>query len=465
MLKRIYIGFLAPCFAFVQISTWTGVAGSQTLLDALGSAYATNPGLLAQRAALRSVDEGVPQAMGNWRPTVELSGDIEREFTRNNLQVVEGQKDQIKTPRNVQLLVTQPLFRGFRTSSEVKQAENNVMSTRASLIGAEQNILLSAATEYLTVRQNQVVVELNIKNEQVLKRQLEATQDRFRVGEITRTDVSQAEARLAGATATRIKSEGDLIISQASYVNVIGVLPGKLRQAKVLSGLPGTLKEAKEIAFTYHPNIVVSKLAMISAQENVKIKRGALYPTLNVVGTVKRDWELANNDSQLTTGEVKLDLTVPLYQKGTVSSGLRVAKIDAGKSRIDHEDVRRTVSQNVEKAWESLKSAQAQIKSFRAQINAAQIALEGVEREASVGSRTVLDVLDAEQELLDAKVSLIGAQRDEVVASFQLKEATGQLTAKNLGLSVKLHDPTKYYDKVRSKIFGFDPPLIGSEVK
>ena len=428
-------------------------ANSQTLAEALASAYSTNPGLLAQRADLKSVDEGVPAALGNWRPNVELSGDIEREFNRNNTRLTEGEKDQIRSARNVQLLVTQPLFRGFRTVAEVNQAENNVLSKRAALIGAEQDLLLNAATKFLTVMENQAVLDLNVRNEEVLRRQLEATVDRFRVGEITRTDVSQAEARLAGTTAARLKSLGDLKISKAGYVNVIGEAPGKLITPKALSDLPKNLEEAKELAGKEHPDIISANLTSRTAQENVKVKRGELYPTLNIVGTLKRDWESVNNDSQVSTGEVRLDLTVPLYQKGTVISGLRKAKIDAGKSKIDLENTRRTVLENVENAWESLKSARAQIKSFKAQILAAEIALEGVQREASVGSRTVLDVLDAEQELLDARVSLVGAQRDEVVASFQLKEATGQLTAKNLELPVTLFDPTSYYNKVRDKIF------------
>ena len=223
-----------------------------------------------------------------------------------------------------------------------------------------------------------------------------------------------------------------------------------------------TLKKAKELASEQHPDIVSAVLNSKSALETVIEKRGELYPTLNMVGTLKRDWESVNNDSQVTVGEVKLDLTVPLYQKGTVFSGLRKAKIDAGKSRFDLENTRRTVSENVENAWESLKAAKAQIKSFQAQVKAAEIALEGVQREATVGSRTVLDVLDAEQELLDARVSLVGAKRDEIVASFQLMEATGQLTAKNLGLLVELFDPTFYYKKVRNKLFGPGPPDTGT---
>ena len=453
MKKRLSTNWVLAGLFCVHTSWLIQPANSQTLAEALASAYSTNPGLLAQRADLKSVDEGVPAALGNWRPNVELSGDIEREFNRNNTRVTEGEKDQIRSARNVQLLVTQPLFRGFRTVAEVNQAENNVLSKRAALIGAEQDLLLNAATKFLTVMENQAVLDLNVRNEEVLRRQLEATVDRFRVGEITRTDVSQAEARLAGTTAARLKSQGDLKISKAGYVNVIGEAPGKLITPKALSDLPKNLEEAKELAGKEHPDIISANLTSRTAQENVKVKRGELYPTLNMVGTLKRDWESVNNDSQVSSGEVRLDLTVPLYQKGTVISGLRKAKIDAGKSKIDLENTRRTVLENVENAWESLKSARAQIKSFKAQIIAAEIALEGVQREASVGSRTVLDVLDAEQELLDARVSLVGAQRDEVVASFQLKEATGQLTAKNLELPVTFFDPTNYYNKVRDIIF------------
>ena len=453
MKKRLSTNWVLAGLFCVHTSCLIQPANSQTLAEALASAYSTNPGFLAQRADLKSVDEGVPAALGNWRPKVELSGDIEREFNRNNTRLTEGEKDQIRSARNVQLLVTQPLFRGFRTVAEVNQAENNVLSKRAALIGAEQDLLLNAATKFLTVMENQAVLDLNVRNEEVLRRQLEATVDRFRVGEITRTDVSQAEARLAGTTAARLKSLGDLKISKAGYVNVIGEAPGKLITPKALSDLPKNLEEAKELAGKEHPDIISANLTSRTAQENVKVKRGELYPTLNMVGTLKRDWESVNNDSQVSTGEVRLDLTVPLYQKGTVISGLRKAKIDAGKSKIDLENTRRTVLENVENAWESLKSTRAQIKSFKAQILAAEIALEGVQREASVGSRTVLDVLDAEQELLDARVSLVGAQRDEVVASFQLKEATGQLTAKNLELPVTLFDPTSYYNKVRDKIF------------
>ena len=416
---------------------------AETLKEALAKAYSTNPSLLAQQSQLRAVDETVSQALSNWRPNVTLSGDIEREYTRLNTRT--ANRDQVRTPRNSTLVVTQPLFRGFRTINGLSRAEANVQAQRATLRGFEQSLLLQAATAYMAVVRDEAVLELNKNNEQVLRRQLEATQDRFRVGEITRTDVSQAEARVSGAMADRIQAEGALQISKSSYVNVIGQPPGQLTSPKSLEALPKSLEEAKGIAKKGHPDIISAQFREQAAREAVKIKRGELYPTLNAVGTASRAWESSTNDSQLTTGEVRLDLSIPLYQKGTVYSELREAKVAAGRSRLDLEDARRTVLANVSSAWETLTSTRARIKSFEAQIKAADIALEGVQREASVGSRTVLDVLDAEQELLDAKVSLVRAQRDEVVASFQLKEAVGQLTAENLSLQVDLFDPDAYY--------------------
>ena len=416
---------------------------AETLTEALARAYSTNPSLLAQRSQLRAVDETVSQALSNWRPNVTLSGDIEREYTRLNTRT--ANRDQVRTPRNSTLVVTQPLFRGFRTINGQSRAEANVRAQRATLRGFEQNLLLQATTAYMAVVRDEAVLELNKNNEQVLRRQLEATQDRFRVGEITRTDVSQAEARVSGAMADRIQAEGALQISKSTYVNVIGEPPGQLISPKSLEDLPTSLEEAQGIAKKGHPDIISAQFREKSAREAVKIKRGELYPTLNAVGTASRAWESSTNDSQLTTGEVRLDLSIPLYQKGTVYSELREAKVAAGRSRLELEDARRTVLANVSGAWETLASTRARIKSFEAQIKAADIALEGVQREASVGSRTVLDVLDAEQELLDAKVSLVRAKRDEVVASFQLKEAVGQLTAENLSLQVDLFDPDAYY--------------------
>lgn len=438
--------FVATCFQAKPVH-------GQTLNEALAAAYMNNPELLSERAKTRASDESVPQALANWRPKVELSGEMTRAYSHLNTRAAD--RDQMRTPRNASLDVTQPLFRGFRTVAGVDKAENDVLAQRAALLAKEQDILLSAVTAYTSVVRDQAVVNLNIGNEQVLRRQLEATQDRFRVGEITRTDVSQAEARLAGSTADRIQAEGNLEKSRANYVNIIGEAPKKLSQPSAVNELPASLNDSVQAALANHPDIVSKKFSEKAALDSIKSVRGELLPTLNLVGTVNRFWESSTNDSQLTNGSVKLDLTVPLYQKGSVMSRLREAKQDAGQSRIDLEDQRRDTTESVTKAWQSLQTTRARIKSIAAQIKAAEIALEGVQREAEVGSRTVLDVLDAEQELLDAKVNLVSAERDEVVASFELKEAIGGLTAKKMNLAVDYYDATRHYNEVRGKWYGY----------
>ncbi|MDP6426462.1 MAG: TolC family outer membrane protein [Rhodospirillales bacterium] len=432
-------------------------AGAQSLEEALAAAYTNNPELLAQRAEQRAVDEGVPQALANWRPKVTLSGDLARTHTHLNTRTTTN-RDQMRSPRSADLVVTQPLFRGLRTAAGVAEAENDVLSQRAKVIAKEQDVLLAAATAYMGVVRDQAVLQLNINNEQVLRRQLEATRDRFRVGEITRTDVSQAEARLAGATADRIAAEGNLDTSRAEYQNVVGEAPRNLIQPAAPTDLPDNLEAALAAARTRHPDVVSAEFNVRSANDNIKSVRGELLPSLEVVGTLSRAWESSTNDSQVTTGSVKLDLTVPIYQKGSVYSRLREAKIDAGKSRLTLDDARRDQIQAAADAWETLQAAKARIQSFNAQIKASEIALEGVQREATVGSRTVLDVLDAEQELLDAKVNLVRAQRDEVVAAFELKETAGILTSRDMKLPVQHYDPADYYNQIRMKLFGGDLP-------
>jgi len=432
------------------------LVSAQTLAEAMAAAYNNNPELLAQRAEQRAADEGVPQALANWRPNVTLSGDFARTYTHLNTR--QANRDQIRSPYSTGLVVTQPLFRGLRTTAGVNQAENDVLSQRANVIAKEQDVLLGVATAYVGVVRDQAVLNLNINNEQVLRRQLEAAQDRFRVGEITRTDVSQAEARLAGATADRIAAEGDLDTARAQYKNVIGEAPRSLGQPETPTDIPDSLEAAVAAARTQHPDVISADFDARAADDKIISVRGELLPTLNVIGTLSRAWESSTNESQLTTGSVKLDLSVPLYQKGSVYSRLREAKIDASKSRLILDDARRDKVQSATDAWETLQAAKARIQSFRVQITAAEIALEGVQREATVGSRSVLDVLDAEQELLDAKVSLVRAQRDELVAAFEVKEAVGILTARQMKLPVKIHDPTAYYRRVRMKLFGAELP-------
>jgi TolC family type I secretion outer membrane protein len=454
LIRNIMTGQVLAAAAIAVSIANSPEARAQSLTDALISAYSNNPTLQAQRASLRAVDEEAPQALSNWRPTISATSDFTREITRRNTRA-DGKKRAVQSPRGVELTVSQPLFRGFRTQAAISSAENEIRAARNRLLNVEQETLLDAVTAYMDVVRNQAILELNIGNQQVLRRQLEAADDRFEVGEITRTDVSQAKARLSGATAERIQAEGNLEISRATYLNVIGEVPGKLvRPTKDFADLPEHKNAALNLAEKIHPTVKAAIYDERAAHDDVKETEGELLPRLTLNGAINYRNELVTDSDFSTERSIGATLTVPLYQSGSVYSRIRQAKQTAGQQRRLVDQARRTVQEGASQAWQTLLTVRARIESFKAQVEANEIALEGVQREAAVGSRTVLDILDAEQELLDAKVNLVGAQRDETVAIFSVKSTTGQLTAEQLKLKVDIYDPFKHYNEIRGKWFG-----------
>ena len=423
----------------------------QTLEQALSAAYANNPQLLAERAKVRATDEEIPQALSNWRPTVEMTGDFASRATQNNAAT---NRRQHRDPRSLSFTLDQPVYRGGRTLAAVSEAKNTVQAARARLRVVEQAVLLDGATSFMNVLRDQAVLELNTSNEQVLERNLEATRDRFQVGEITRTDVHQAEARLARVRAERIQAESDLESSRAAYRNVIGEVPGSLVEPRPPTDLPASLTEAVKIAVIDDPNVIAGRFDEKALADNAQEVRGELLPEVNIEGTASRAFDTVGQESRVDTYEAKVTLTVPLYQSGSVYSRLREAKQSVAEQRLRTDQARRDATERAIRVWEDVQAAQARIEAFRTEIEANEIALEGVQREAAVGSRTVLDVLDAEQELLDAKVNHVRATRDALVAIFELKVALGQMTARRLDLPVEFYDPDVHYREVRNKLFG-----------
>jgi outer membrane protein len=432
----------------------SSVTRAQTLSDALIAAYLNNPTLLASRAALRATDEGVPQALANWRPEVTVTGDYGMSRITNTRNTG-SDIDQVRHPRGLGMTLSQPLFRGGRTLAATSEAENSIRAERARLMDTEQTVLLDAITSFVNSFRDAAVLKLNINNEQVIKRQLEATRDRFQVGEITRTDVHQAEARLARAVADRIQSEGDLEISRANYENVVGEMAPKQLQAPTLpEGMPNAFEEVQKLAATKNPNVIGAEFDKRAAVDNADEVMGELLPTVTLDAEWKRDIQSAAENGRTSTKSLTVNVSVPIYQQGAVYSRLREARQTAAQRTLTIDQQRRDAVESAAQAWESLLTARARVKAFSTQIEANIVALEGVQREAAVGSRTVLDVLDAEQELLDSRVSHVRVQRDELVASYQLLSAIGRLTARDLGLGVTRYDPRKHYNEVRGKFFG-----------
>ena len=435
--------------------TGSGTAQAQTLEQALAQAYANNPTIGAQRARLRAVDEGVPQALSGYRPTARVTAGITRSMGESKFDG--GSTGSEANAKSVGVTATQPIY-DATVAPAVRRAERLVEAQRATLIASEQSVLLAAAQAYLDIVQNQAILQLQTNNEQVLRRQLDAARDRFRVGEYTRTDVSQSESRLSAAIASKISAEGTLRASRATYERLVGSAPGELKAPKPAFRLPKNLDELVELARANNPNVLSASYSEAAQREAVDQQYGRLLPSVNLSASGTRTYdpgrtsgvELNRSDSAQITAQV----TIPLYQAGQPEALVREAKQTANQARLQIEESRRQVTESAVSAWQALQTARASIESYTAQIKAAQIALEGVRQEAQVGSRTVLDVLNQEQELLNARVFLVRAQHDEMVAAFNVLAASGQLTADRLNLPVQKYDPQANYDKTRGKWFG-----------
>jgi len=449
------VGFVAAAFASLAVLSATP-ACAQTLTEALAYAYNTNPQLLAQRALLRSTDEQVPQALSNWRPTVTFTG--QAGTARGDIAEPRAATTYLSyRERMLDLQVTQPIYRGGRTEAQTRQAINTVEATRAQTLSVETTVFQAVCQAYLDVVRDQTLVEVNINNEQVLRKQLEAAQDRFRVGEVTRTDVAQAESSLAQATATRISSAGQLQVSIANYVRAVGHPPGRLVLPRERPGLPATRDEALSLAAHNNPGVIAATFAELAARDNIDVVRGQLLPQISIVGDVNRSYgpSVTLSGTREDTGSIIARLTMPLYEGGAIYSQTRQAEQTVGQRRSQVDDARRQAVQTATQSWETLIAARASIASFAQAVRAAQIALEGTQQEALVGSRTVLDVLIAEQQLFTTQSQLVTSQHDAAIAEFNLAAATGRLIAPELKLPVQLYDMERHYKAVKDKWAGF----------
>lgn len=430
---------------------------ADSLDEALVSAYTGNPTLLAARAELRGVNEQVPQELSNYRPSafVDAQAGVERNDTEPSTRSTET-----TNPWEVLLDVEQPLYRGGRTVAGVARAEADVQAQRARLQSVEQDVLLSAVAAYMDVWRDEAVLQLNINNEKVLARQLEATQDRFDVGELTRTDVAQSESRLARATAERIGSEGDLTASEAVYQEVIGTPPelAALEPPTSVAGLPGMQDEVVRAAIDSNPDVISARFDESSAEHQIAVSRGQLLPEAFLTGEARHSENFGSSDQETDLVRGLFEVSVPLYQQGLVSSQVRQSKQTAAQRKREVEEAARSAERFAIDAWAVLETARAQSESFRAEVRSNEIALEGVRQENAVGARTILDILDAEQEFLDSQVSLVRARRDEIVAGYAVLAAMGRLTARDLGLAVEPYNPEEDYRAVRNRWFGLQAP-------
>ncbi len=435
-------------------------ARAETLHGALRSAYRNNPQLDAERANLRATDETVPQALSNYRPSVNFSADssVQRQnISPDALPGARGGGDGTSYPSGYSLTLNQQIFRGFRTQNAVNAAEATVRAGRETLRSTEQTVLLNAVTAYMNVVRDTAIVRLRENNVRVLSRDLKATQDRFSVGEVTRTDVAQSRARRAQAVSDLDLARANLKASRANYEQVIGHAPQRLRGASPpYRLLPRTLAEARRRAEQENPSVVAALYNEQAARYNVDQIAGELLPTFNLDATYSNRYtgggDLPTNQTE--TGIVTGTLSVPIYQRGAVSSRVRQAKHLHVRAMQLVEQARTQSREALIAAWAQLNASRAQVRSTTSQVEANRIALSGVREEEKVGQRTLLDVLDAEQELLNSQVSLVSNRRDLVVNAYMVISATGRLTAQDLNLASRIYDPEAHYSEIRRKWYG-----------
>ena len=463
---RAYVWVAAGvCCAAAAIGVGCSQAAADTLEWALVQAYQNNPSLNAQRAALRVIDENVPQALSGYRPKISLTAQGGYNFENATQQFpIGGVLTQVSfanqfISRSVGVTGAQTLFNGFQTANRTRQAESQVDGARETLRVTEQQVLLDAATAYMNLLRDAAILELNQSNVQVLTEQLKQTRDRFNVGEVTRTDVAQAGSRLAAGRSALLGAQSNYVTSQANYRRVIGVNPGKLAPGTPIDRLsPKTLPKAIAQGEVQSPSVLAAAYGVDIASLGGKISEGALYPNLTVTANASYGVNPAFETVRATEASVIGQLTVPIYQGGGEYSAIRQSKETLGQQRLTLDINRDQARATVVQSWGQLDAAKAQIESTAAQVNAAEIALNGVREEARVGQRTTLDVLNAQQELVNARVALVTAQHDRVVASYALLAAVGGLSMRRLGLDVVIYDPMVHYQQIRDAWAGVRNP-------
>jgi outer membrane protein len=468
-----------PGYGFWQLrSVVLAVAGAalcckpafaQSLEAALAYAYANNPQLNAQRASVRATDENVPRELAGYRPRISVSGSVgtqslstttrEISSTTRNAPATYFAQSGMNTPHGAGATLTQNLFNGFQTTNKTRQAESQVLAARETLRNIEQQVLLAAATAYMNLLRDAGILELQRSNVEVLGEQLRQAKQRLEQGNVTQTDVSQSEARLAVGRTQLFAAEAAYETSKAQFRQVIGLEPGRLLPASPVDRFsPNTLGAAVAAGTAQHPDVTTAQFNVDIALLQVKVFEGELYPVVTVQGKVQKNYESALNSLDTYQGSVLGQIEMPIYMGGSEYAKIRQAKETHGQRQLDFNLARDRARVAVVQAWALLEAAKNAIESTRSQVRSAEAALNGVREEARLGQRTTLDVLNAQQELVSARISLVTAQRDRLVNSYGVLAAVGRLSPQVLGLKVETYDPSVHYHQVRDTWSGVRTP-------
>jgi outer membrane protein len=427
-------------------------ASAETLDTVLSNVYLGNPEINAERAKLRALDEENPRARSGYRPKVNFNADITSQRVETDPDL---RSDGRKRHGGYTVSLIQPLFRGLRTINSIRRADANIYAGREDLRSVEQKVFLNAVTAYVDVVRDRALLRLRRNNVSVLAEQMRATDDRFKVGEVTKTDVAQARARHAGAISQLNFAQASLKTSRAVFEQIVGYNPNGLRSPRnigkfIPQSLSGSLKRGME----EHPSILAATYREVAAKRAIDLIRGERLPEVNLEGSFTRRFFPTDGIEKQSTSIIKGTFKMPFYQGGEIMARVRQAKQTVLQRRQELQSARRAIRADVIASWGQVSSIKAKLKADRSQVTATRTALDGVREEEKVGQRTVLNVLDAQQELLDAQVTLAVTRRDLVVARYRLLAATGRLSALELGLKVQQYEPEEHYGRVERKWFG-----------
>lgn len=429
-------------------------AKADDLSDALAAAYKQNPQILAAQANIRAQDENVALAVSGLRPDIRANVATGRE--RTSVANLPWSYDNVTSQS---LTLKQPLFSGGRVSSAIRQARQQTLANQAALMATEQRVLLDAIAAYTDVVEKQAVAGLSKRNVKVLAKQLDATKVRFDYGDLTQTDVAQSQSRFSRAEADLRQAEGDLKTAIATFTRVMGYAPTKrLDQPMAPPGLPGTREEAVTLAEQLNPELIAAMHLEQAAEAGVDTEKRSLLPQLDLEGTLTRrngGTSVAGTSGAYDNDALMLALSIPLYQKGAEYARVRAAKERLSQAQFNTRDAKAAAVEATQRTWEDFRTSLAVIRATQEAIEAAQTALDGVRQEHMFGARTVLDVLDAEQELLASRVALVKAQRGLTLQSYRLLAAVGRLGAPQLALNVEIYEPAAHLDDIQYKSFGF----------
>ena len=429
-------------------------------------AYQNNPQLNAQRAQVRSTDENVPQALSGYRPKVALTASIGTQYSDSQTtqggtptQLVKTEIAGSNPPRSAGVTVSQTLFNGNQTANRTRGAESQVSAAREGLRVLEQTVLLSAATIYMDYLRDSAIVEVQRSNVRVLEQTLKQTQDRFNVGEVTRTDVAQSEAQLAAGRTQELAAESTLTTTRSNFRRIIGNEPEALAPGSPVDRfLPSTLPSAVELSLIENPNVTAAMFGIDVNYLQVKVNEGALLPTVTLQASVQQSYEQSLTVYRAFGASAIAQVSAPLYQGGAEYALIRQSKENLAQQRLNLELTRDQTRAGTVTAWGQLVAGKAQVSSAQAQVTASEIALNGVREEAKAGQRTTLDVLNAQQALVNARVALVTAQHDRVVASYAVLNAVGRLSPIVLKLPTTTYDPSVHYHQVRDSWYGVRTP-------